>query len=590
MTYENINFREANMTYHDNYFYFFDGSFDVLYQKVGDGDTAFTYPLTIDLDTEVVYDGFDIDGPLNTEYWNASPGVTASGGKVRVTSHGSAGSFNGINKILLAGNFDISIDFDMINSPSTNAWGTYFRVQYDDQSRIFQVVRSYHSGAHRYYRQYWNGTAWTDYSSVFTTDTSGKLRITRSGNTFTGYYWNGTSWVSVGGGLSKTLSHKLYPSAGCGDWSGFPLATADMDNFSSTVPLGDPVQSEHDGINFWTLQSYTGNVGVLARRWQTLNQICELKSQTQVIGNYDTESFTVEHYHTALSTAVSGGDTIIQTDLYSDITIVSGSILTIGPNSSDLYEDVNVISVSGVTVTLSSGIQNTYIVGNDVHFYNNLWIFNSYAAGTVHKVDARTGSPISTYSGVSYDDVSACTFSRVNNVVPGNVDALVYINDSSLTYLDIDNISVPYDTMTIDTLKPPSTYIKVYDVVIDGNNIYRLQDEARYYGTNYSWSTYNYVISTIRRFVGSVSLSAYPTVLPANGVNVSELSFIVQDQYGDGMISKPVSFTDTDINGFITTTPTFTEYFFGTGEAVSAYKAGLTNGGVTIVGTATQHD
>jgi len=367
MTYENINFREANMAYHDNYFYFFDDSFDVLYQKVADGDTAFTYPL---------------------------------------------------NSVI------------------------------------------------------------------------------------------GSSILSL----------------------------------------------EHDGINFWTMQDVSGDAVI--KRWRIEGNTVNLKNSLVFTPNFDSEAFTVEHYHTALSTAVSGADTIIETDLYYDTVMSGGSILTLGPNSSDQYEDIEVTSVS-------AGVQNSYMAGDDVNFYNNLWIFNSYSTGSLHKVDARTGANIATYSSVSYDDVSACTFSRVKNVVPGWRDALVYINDSSLSYLNIDTL-VAYDTMTIDTLKPPSTYIKVYDMAIDGNNIYRLQKEARYYGTNYPW--------------------------PANGVNVSDLSFIVQDQYGDGMINKPVSFTDTDINGFITTTPTFTEYFFGTGEAVSAYKAGLTNGGVTIVGTATQHD
>jgi len=589
MTYENINFREANMTYHDGYFYFFDDSFDVLYQKVADGDTAFTYPLSDDLSTHIVYDDFTgaSGNSLNPAYWNLSSSVIFDN-NVRFNETGSASRFNGKDKTVLAGNFDMRIDFDLISTPSTNYWEVILDV-IESSTRFFRLARTYSNG-NKYYFGYWDGgPSWIQFTSVPGSQTSGKLRFTRSGNTFTGYYWNGSSWTVISS-RSESFSHILYPRVGGQSYGSNPSITIDVDNFWTNIPIGSPVQTEHDGINFWTMQSYAGNAGVLARRWQTSNYTCDLKEQRPIISNFDSEAFTVEHYHTVLSTAVSGGDTLMQTDLYYNTTIVSGSVLTLGPNSSNQYEDVEVVSVSGVDITLSSGVQNDYGAGDSVNFYNNLWIFNSYAAGTLHKVSARTGVNITTYSGISYDDISACTFSRVRHVTTSRVDSLIYINDSNLTYLDIDNIAVPYDTMTIDTLKPPATYIKVYDMALDGNNIYRLQSEARYYETNYVWSTYNYVISTVRRFIGSVSLSAYPTILPANGVNVSDLSTIVQDQYGDGMISKPVFFTDTDSVGFITTTPAYTDYFFGTGEAVSAYKAGITNGAVTIEATATQYD
>jgi hypothetical protein len=147
-----------------------------------------------------------------------------------------------------------------------------------------------------------------------------------------------------------------------------------------------------------------------------------------------------------------------------------------------------------------------------------------------------------------------------------------------------------YGTMIIDNLIPPSTTIMVYDMAIDDVNIYRLQLQGRYYETTYTWSAYNYVLSTTRRFVDYINVSAYPIILPNNATNVAEITALVNDQYGDGVWEKPVYFTDDDTVGFMTINPAFTDYFFGTGKAISYYKAGVAVRTVTVEGTATQYD
>mgnify|MGYP002067636363 FL=1 len=148
-----------------------------------------------------------------------------------------------------------------------------------------------------------------------------------------------------------------------------------------------------------------------------------------------------------------------------------------------------------------------------------------------------------------------------------------------------------YGVMTIDNLRIDGiTVIRVYGLSIVNNNIYRLQIEANYYGANVSWATYNYVLSTTRRFINTISFSAYPVILPANAVNTSKLKALVNDQYGDGVWNKPISFTDTDSIGFVTINPAYTDYFFGTGEATSYYKAGTAIQNVTVEATATQYD
>jgi hypothetical protein len=354
------------------------------------------------------------------------------------------------------------------------------------------------------------------------------------------------------------------------------------------VPISSAVTSlEFDGINFWSMQNITG--GVTIKRWHLENNICWLEATFNLTPNYTSDTFTIEHYHTTLSVTASGGDTTIQPTSYYDTVIISGSILTLGPNSSNEYEEVTVTAVSGTVVTLSAGITNTYAAGNNINFYNNLWVFNSNSTGSLVKINSRTGAVITTYSAVEYDNITACTFAKVDYVTTVVVDALVYVKDQNLKYLNVNSM-VLYGTMTIDNLIPPSMTIIIYDLAIVDTNIYRLQDRMRYFGTTYTWSTYNYALSTVKRFIDTVNVSAYPLILPADGVGTAEITAIVNDQYGAGVVNKPVSFTDDDPIGFITINPVYTDSLFGTGVAKTYYKAGITFRTVTVQGTATQYD
>ncbi len=358
----------------------------------------------------------------------------------------------------------------------------------------------------------------------------------------------------------------------------------DGGNVACSYPLNSVlnnqvVSAEYDGVNFWSSEKVSSTSVI--KRWRIEDNICVLKQIITLTPNFDSDAFTVEHYHTVLSTAVSGGQTIIHIDDYT--TIVSGTTLSIGT------EDISVSSVSGTDVILASGTQYAYDAGTAVNFYNHLWVFNNYGTGSLHKVDAYTGGSISVYSDTEYDDVNACTFNKFGSEFTNPVDALIYVKLSNIKFVNVSTME-NYGVMTIDNVRVNSSIIPVYDISIEGSNIYRLHTEANYYGSNVSWSTYNYVLSTTRRFITTVSLSAYPAILPANWVNTLELLALINDQYGDGSVNKQVSFTDNDSIGFVTINPAYTDYFFGTGEAISYYKAGIEVHTVTIEVTATQFD
>lgn len=148
-----------------------------------------------------------------------------------------------------------------------------------------------------------------------------------------------------------------------------------------------------------------------------------------------------------------------------------------------------------------------------------------------------------------------------------------------------------YGTMSMDNVrKNQSTIITIYDIDIDGDNLYRLQGEATYYGTDYTWTTYNYQISPIRSFIDFITVDAVSHILPATGRNTTVVTSITLDQYGQGVVNRPVTFADDDPIGFVTTKKVNTDIFYNTGRANTGYTSGTALRVVTIDASVTQED
>jgi len=359
----------------------------------------------------------------------------------------------------------------------------------------------------------------------------------------------------------------------------------------------------YDGVNFWTLEDYGSTTGFVIRRWRKEERsIVSLKDTFSYIDDatytYRSNTFSVEHYITEFTCTVSGGNNTVCMDEFYDSTVNSGTILTLGPNSLNQTEDAVVSSISGANVILSSGIQNTYGSGDQICFCKSLFVFNDYAyksssSGTLFEFDTRDGSLIDLHFNNEYKNINSAVFKRLTNIVPGNNDihTLVYIKSTNAKLMNISDLSL-YETASIDNLRSNgSTIIPVYSIDIYGSDLYRLQDEATYFEVDNDWgSFYNYIVSPLRSFVDSITVTAYPVILPANGYNITDVNATVLDQYGEGVVYKPVLWTDTDSVGYVTINPSYTDVFFGTGNAVTYYRAGIAVHQVTIEGTATQYD
>lgn len=368
--------------------------------------------------------------------------------------------------------------------------------------------------------------------------------------------------------------------------------------------VGSEIKSlEYDGHYFWTLQDGTSPTwDMVLKKWVIEGYFCELKSSVDIsydgTDRYDSECFTLEHYHTTFAATSSGGDSFVcLTDYANNSSIVSpGTVLNLGPNSSAQYEDVTVTgTILGNKLGLNFFTGYSYEVGDPINIVKYIWLFNNYNGvdtdGALYKFDANDGSYLNRYDGSQYGDSKSCIFERITEINQfDEIYSIMYVRDTDLVFLDVSSdssISV-YCTMIMDNLQTNgSTIIDIYDLVIYEGAIYRLQIKANYYGTDYNWTTYNYQLSPVRNFVDSITLSLYPNILPTTGLNTSEAIAVVKDQYLFPTEWKSVSFSADDTVGFMTISENLTDT---NGVAVSYYQAGISVGVVTVTASTTQFD
>jgi len=350
---------------------------------------------------------------------------------------------------------------------------------------------------------------------------------------------------------------------------------------------------EHDGRNFWALENLAGN-DIRIRRWYIDNYVLKLRDTFSLVETgshkYESDAFTVEHYHIEFSGNEAAGQSMLSITDGSKLS--SGMTITLGPNSSGQVEECTVNSAGADWVQINGTTTYAYDDGDSICFFNNFWIFNNWdgvsAGGALYKFSAYTGSLITKYSGGAYSDIDACTFYDMSDVYGAGSDAICYVKGTNMIFLDPDNINTSFGSMVMDNVEDDNaTVIPIHDVTIWGDNVYRLQLKATYYGTTYTFagSAYSYQLSTLNPFITSISLSADPAILPADLVSTSQITAIVKDQFLNPIASKLVYFTDDDANGYIMGSPASTN---ANGVATVSYKAGSTANEIRITATAQQ--
>ena len=361
---------------------------------------------------------------------------------------------------------------------------------------------------------------------------------------------------------------------------------------------------EYDGHNIWTMRA-TDTDQLTIDRWYIKNYICTLRNSFDFVPSgahvFNSDAFTVEHYHTTFGDNEAVGQSVLS--VIDAEKLESGYTVVLGPNSSGQIEEKTVSSATSGSIQINGTTLYAYNAGDPVSFYSRIWLFNNAdgiddSTGALYEIDAYTGSVVTKYPGGAYKDIQASTFFGVpkyvfdktapTSQITPRFNSVAYVKGTNLLFLDPDDLSTSFGSMTLDNIEDDqATNIDVYDISIEGTNIYRLQLKATYYGTTGTFAnqTYDYQLSTLNSFITSISLRADPAILPANGVNVSTIQAVVKDQFNLPVIARQVAFTDDDEIGSILTSPVNTN---GEGVAETTYKSGVSAREVRITATARQ--
>ncbi len=362
--------------------------------------------------------------------------------------------------------------------------------------------------------------------------------------------------------------------------------------------LDNEVKSlEHDGANFWTLEETTSE-SLSIKRWAIDNYVCVKQQQINLNAaaghKYNADTFTVEHYHTTLSgTVLNGEDRLPVEDYWEKVS--SGMTITVGPNNDGVIETINIQDWEDGNIVLSDPTTVDYAQNTKVCFYTNIWLFNNFSGeddttAALYKINAYTGSYITSYEAAEYKNITACTFYKITALndyyeAGEGTDMLCYVKATNMLFVNVDDTGqeLPnYGSMLLDNVESNDVdVIEVYDLAIEDDNIYKLQHKANYFGSTQSWGLANYHIATQTSIVTSISLLTGKSILSANGTSTTLITARVKDQFWQPVAGRLVYFDhDEDSSGTITPSPVNTD---SGGESTTIYKAGTKATEVKII-------
>lgn len=217
---------------------------------------------------------------------------------------------------------------------------------------------------------------------------------------------------------------------------------------------------EYDGVYFWTMETVAAGLDI--KRWKIDNYVTVLEQTINLVTNsshiYDASAFTVEHYHTNLTTTVSGGETTIYIDDYSNNPkVIEDAILHIGPNEDGEEEEVQVTGTIFGGVTVTPALEYAYTSGETINFHRRLWLFNNYngndsSTGALYKFDSHTGGYMDKYAGGAYKAITACTFYKISSFQDlGAKDMLMYAKGTNTLFVNVEEDKKElYDADTVN--------------------------------------------------------------------------------------------------------------------------------------------
>ena len=333
------------------------------------------------------------------------------------------------------------------------------------------------------------------------------------------------------------------------------------------LPLSPPLANNiislsYDGSFFWTLENASSISAVVLRRWkiegsflvekQTYTYLSSVEGIRMQVG-----AAAVEHYHRVMGGSVISGDTTVNIGSNAGI-IANQTYVTLGPSThSDNLGQTEYKKVSSLTLDTSivfgSGVTYKYNVGDPVSFYTNVWLFNYHRTssadneGKIIIKNLYTGSTITTLNRGFCSKVTASKFydGKVFLIVPNNMLAIntsTYLNEQSMLLgCEEDNYA---------------EYSTVYDIEIDAEYIYKLQDKyttrlpSGELKTYDNWDgSYNIQKVVKENYPYSIGFSFAKQVLPGDGSTTSNVIARLRDQYFVPLSNEFIEFSLDNAGG-----------------------------------------
>ena len=351
-----------------------------------------------------------------------------------------------------------------------------------------------------------------------------------------------------------------------------------------------------DDLTFFTIEKVSSTKCII-KRWETRPSSVQLNLKSQIIKYttglyyYDLRSAAVEHYERTFSLHNPGGINYI--DLNSTSRITTGMELFLGPsNDADnegATESVIVNFVAGSKVYLTSNLTYQYVIGDQVSFYNNVYLISNLgiggdtSKGTIFKINADNGTIVESNTDKVYQSVDSSRWCTLSETVASICDDnMLFINPYASYY--------NWRSMYLNNLEDDDkSNFTIQDVVFEDYSVYLLADRRTVRDddgnkTTENWSGwYNYIQNTLLPYSNNIeiytdnstmigqsnTITLYVKVIDQYGVGLKDVNVVVDIDSGDlGAVLDPLS-------GQVTTD--------SNGEASVDYTSGTSYEGMTII-------
>ena len=311
-----------------------------------------------------------------------------------------------------------------------------------------------------------------------------------------------------------------------------------------------------DNVTFFTLERVpdydthgnplSSSSKCIVKRWETnvgfslLNLKQQMVKYTTGLFYYDVTGMAVEHYNRSFDFSQPIGQNYI--DISSAAHITSGSVLFLGP-STDIdnmgaTEKVTVSHTSGNRIWLNSPTLYEYRFGDQITFFNNIYITSKYGLGgdtrygTIYKHDAYSGNKLEYTTSGEYARISGARWST-------NIEAIAAINKSQLLFIRPYVSYLKWKSMFLSNIESSDIdYFEVYDIVFDQFNLYKLmkkltrKDDSGNKQT-WTWTKYNYQQDTLLPYTHNVAI--YTNQQDTIGQDKTRIYLHARDQFGVGL-------------------------------------------------------